>query len=425
MKCISHTIRLTVIIYFLFQTGLLFADNSGNKYTSAGASTFSAPGNIPTSWSESKNVKWKTEIHGKGWSTPVITGDQIWMTTATPDGKKMYAVCISKESGKVLHDILVLENEKVKWKNEMNTYATPSPVASDGYVYAEFGPYGTVCIEAKSGRIIWKRTDISSENIPHGPASSPIIYKNLIILHHDAAESHKITALNKKTGATVWQASRPQEFYEGLTEAWRKSHTSPIIITVNGKDQLISVGAQLCQVFDPETGKEIWRVTYGGGDSTVSSPLFWNGIVYINTGLKPTELWAVRADGKGDVTATNILWKCTANVPGISTPVIVNGLIYMVSEKGVLSCLDAKTGQLIWKEKLKGNYNFNTAPVSIGDKIYLNNVDGVTIVIKPDKKFQLVAENKLEGKLIARPVVSENSLILRSDTHIYRIENPK
>jgi outer membrane protein assembly factor BamB len=424
MKIINHTIRNSVIICILF-TGSLLAGNTRNAYTDTDASASYAAGNIPTVWSESTNVKWKTEIHGRGWSTPVVTGDQIWVTTATEDGKKMYAVCVSKESGKILHDILVLENEKVKWKNEMNTYATPSPVASDGYVYAEFGPYGTVCIEAKSGRIVWKRTDISTENIPHGPASSPIIYKNLLILHHDAAESHKITALNKKTGATVWQVNRPPEFYEGLTEAWRKSHTSPIIITVNGKDQLISVGAQLCQVFDPETGKEIWRVTYGGGDSTVSSPLFWNGIVYINTGLKPTELWAVRADGQGDVTATNIIWKCIENVPGISTPVIIKGLIYMVNEKGLLSCLDAKTGQLIWKEKLQGNYNFNTAPVSIGDKIYLNNVDGGTIVIKADNKFQVVAENKLEGKLIARPVVSENSLILRSDTHIYRIENSK
>lgn len=425
MKSMNQSIRRSVIIYILFQTGLLLAGNTRNTCTYTGASASYVPGNIATTWNESKNIKWKTEIQGKGWSTPVITGDQIWITTATEDGKKMYAVCLNKESGKILHNIQVLENEKVKWKNEMNTYATPSPVAADGYVYAEFGPYGTVCIEAKSGMIIWKRTDVSAENIPHGPASSPIIFKNLIILHHDAADSHKITALNRKTGATVWQVNRPPEFYEGLQEAWRKSHTSPIVISVNGKDQLISVGSQLCQVFDPETGKEIWRVTYGGGDSTVSSPLFWNGIVYINTGLRPTELWAVRHDGKGDVTATNIIWKCKENVPGISTPVITNGLIFMVNEKGLLSCLDAKTGQLIWKKKLQGNYNFNTAPVTLEDKIYLTNMDGVTTVIKADKKFQVVAENKLEGKFIARPLFSENSLIMRSDTHIYRIENSR
>ena len=423
MKRIERLSGNSVLIFIIFQMFSLFAGNAMNACNDLDETVWNGSGNIATTWSESKNIKWKSEIHGKGWSTPVISGDQIWMTTATEDGKKMYAVCVSKESGKILHDILVLENEKVKWKNEMNTYATPSPVTVDGYVYAEFGPYGTVCIEGNSGRIIWKRTDITPENIPHGPASSPIIYKNLIILHHDAANIHRITALNRKTGATVWQVNRPPEFYENIQEAWRKSHTSPIIISVNGKDQLISVGSQLCQVFDPETGKEIWRVTYGGGDSTVSSPLFWNGIVFINTGLKPTELWAVRPDGKGDVTNTHVKWKCKDNVPGISTPVIAKGLIFMINEKGILSCLDSKTGQLIWKEKLQGNYNFNTAPVSVEDNIYLTNMDGTTTIIKADRKFQLVAENRLEGKFIARPVISDNSLIMRSDSCLYRIEN--
>ena len=421
----NHSIRHFVFLYILFQSGLLFAGNTRNTCTDTDESDSSAPGNIATTWGESKNIKWKTEIHGKGWSTPIILGDQIWLTTADEDGKKMYAVCVSKESGKILHDILVLDNEKVKWKNETNTYATPSPVAADGYIYSEFGSYGTVCIEAKSGRIIWKRTDVSPENIPHGAASSPIVYKNLIILQHDAGESHKITALNRITGATIWQVNRPPEFYKNLREDWRKAHSSPIIISVNRKDQLISESSQLCQVFDPETGKEIWRVTYPGGDGTVSNPLFWNGIVFINTGNTKKELWAVRPDGKGDVTASNVIWKCKENVPGISTPVISNGLIFMVNDKGILSCLDAKTGQFIWKEKLQGSYSFNFAPVAIEGNIYLTDMDGVTTVIKADKKFQKVAENKLDGKFIARPVVSGNSLIMRSDTRIYRIENSK
>jgi outer membrane protein assembly factor BamB len=425
MKSMNNLIRHSVIICILFQTGSLLAGNTRNTYTTADASVSNAPGNIATTWSESKNVKWKTAIHGKGWSTPIILGDQIWLTTATEDGKKMYAVCVSKESGKILHDILLLEIEKAKWKNEMNTYATPSPVAADGYVYAEFGPYGTICIEAKTGRIIWKRTDVSPENIPHGSSSSPVIYKNLIILQHDAGVSHKITALDRMTGATVWQVNRPPEFYKDLREDWRKAHSTPIIITVNRKDQLVSESSQLCQVFEPETGKEIWRVTYSGGDGTVSSPLFWNGIAFINTGLSKKELWAVRPDGNGDVTASNVIWKFNENVPGISTPVISKGLIFMINDKGNLSCLDAKTGKFIWKEKLEGSYSFNFAPVSIEGNIYFTDMDGVTTVIKADKKFQVVAENKLEGKFIARPVAAENSLIMRSDTHLYRIENSK
>ena len=380
--------------------------------------------NVPTTWSESLNVKWKTEVHGRGWSTPVIMGDQIWATTATEDGKKMYAICVSAKSGEILHDILVLENEKPSWKNGNNTYATPGPVVRDGFVYAEFGEYGTACIEAKSGKIIWKRTDVSTEHVIHGPASSPILHKNLLILHHEATKTLKIIALDIKTGATVWQADRPEEYYTGVQDDWHKSHASPIIITVNGKDQLISEGSQVCQAFDPDTGKEIWRVFYGGHDSTVSSPIFWNGLVYINTGLNTmgVEMWAVRPDGIGDVTNTHVLWKCKNDVPGLSTPVVKNNLIFMVSEKGQLSCLDAKTGNLIFKQKLTGNYNFNCSPVWIGDKVFLTSHDGITTVIKADKTFQLLSENKLDGKFIARPVVSENSLIIRSDSYIYRIE---
>ena len=399
--------------------------NAPNNYADYSTSSSSANVSIATKWSETQNIKWKTGIHGKGWSTPLILGDQIWLTTATEDGKKMYAVCVSKESGKIIHDIPVLENKKVNWKNETNTYATPSPVAADGYLYAEFGPYGTVCIEVRSGGIIWKRTDVSTENIPHGPASSPVIFKDLLILQHDAGESHKIIALNRTTGATVWEVNRPPEFYKDLREDWRKSHSTPIIIHLNGKDQLISQSSQLCQVLEPETGKEIWRVTYPGGDGTISNPLFWNGIVYINTGNSNKELWAVRPDGKGDVTTTNVIWKFSENVPGISTPVISNGMIFMINEKGILSCLDAKTGKLIWKEKLQGSYSFNFAPASIEGNIFLTDMDGVTTVIKADKKFQIVSKNKLEGKFIARLVVSENSLFIRSDTHIYRIENKR
>jgi outer membrane protein assembly factor BamB len=380
--------------------------------------------NVATNWSESENIKWKTEIHGKGWSTPVILGDQIWATTATEDGKKMYAICVSAKSGEILHDILVLENEKPSWKSGNNTYATPSPVAKDGFVYAEFGEYGTACIDAKSGKIVWKRTDISTEHVIHGPASSPVLYKNLLILHHEATKILSIIALDIKTGATVWQVNRPEEYYVGVQDDWHKSHASPIIITVNGKDQLISVGSQVCQAFDPETGKEIWRIFYGGHDSTVASPVFWNGIVYINTGLNSAgpELWAVRPDGSGDVTLTHVIWKYKEDVPSFSNPVIKDDLIFMVNEKSQLSCLDAKTGVLVFKQKLSGNYNFTFSPILIGDKIYLTSHDGITTVIKADKTFQLLAENKLDGKYIARPVVLGKSLILRSDTHIYRIE---
>lgn len=382
--------------------------------------------NVPLNWSEEENVNWKTEIHDFGWSAPVVLNDQIWVTTATNDGKKMYAVCVDFESGEIIHDILVLEQEKVNWKNSLNSYATPSPVIEKGFVYVEFGTYGTACIASETGKIIWKRSDISTERVPHGPASSPIIYKNLLILHHEANEILRITALDKKTGKTVWQNHRPEECYIGVQSDWRKSHATPMVIKVNGQNQLISIGAQVCQSFDPETGEEIWRVRYGF-DSTVSCPLFWDGKVFINTGVnflagkKWAEIWAVNPEGNGDITETNVLWKCTEDVPGISTPVVNNGLIFMVSERGMLTCLEAKTGKVIWKEKLKGQ--FNSSPIWIDMKVYITSLSGVTTVINASKEFEILAENALDGRYIAPPSVASKSIILRSNSHIYNIRN--
>jgi outer membrane protein assembly factor BamB len=427
MKKANYFMHYLVIISVLFLSNSLLAGNSRAVHNGSNSESSSNSEKFPSTWNDSLNIKWKTVIHDKGWSAPVVSGDQIWVTTSTDDGKKMYAVCINAKSGAIVHDVLVLENETTKWKNGMNTYATPTPVVEDGFVYVEFGHYGTACIDANSGKIVWKRTDVSTENIPHGAASSPIIYKNLLIINHEGNVILQITALDKKTGATVWQVFRPEECFTGVQADWRKSHSTPIIINVNGKDQLISCGSQVCQAFDPETGKEIWRVFYGGHDSTVSSPIYWNGIVYINTGLniqdgkQLAEMWAVRPDGIGDVTNTNVLWKCKDDVPGISTPVIKDGLIFMVSERGTVSCLDAKTGELIWKEKITGN--FNGSPACIGNKVYFTNFNGLTTVINADKIFQVVAENQLIGKYIARPTAYGNSLIIRSDTQLYRIED--
>jgi outer membrane protein assembly factor BamB len=417
-------VRYLFILSILLQANSLLASNTWTSFRGTDNDGWSNAADIPTAWSEEENIKWKTAIHDLGWSSPVIMDDQIWVTSATKDGKKMYAVCVSLESGEILHDILVLENEKVQWKNASNSYATPTPVIEKESVYADFGTYGTVCIDTKSGNIVWKRTDISSDRVPHGPASSPIVYKNLLIVHHEASDILRITALDKRTGETVWQVHRPEELYKNVKTDWRKSHATPIIITVNEKDQLVSSGARVCQAFDPQTGKEIWRVAYGI-DSTVACPLFWNGLVYINTGLPTedgkTEMWAVRPDGTGNVTETHVVWKYKDNVAEIPTPVVKEGLIFMINKNGDTSCIDAKTGGLIWMEKLEGRYN--SSPAWIGGNVYFTNSKGKTTVIKAKREFHVVADNQLEGQFVATPSVVGKSLILRSDSHLYRIEN--
>ena len=377
-------------------------------------------GKLPVEWSESKNIKWKTAIHDQGWSTPVIWENQIWVTTATEDGHNLYAVCVDYASGKILHDKLVFEIKEPQRKHSLNSYATPSPVIEAGRIYVHYGTHGTACLDTKTGGILWKRDDLNCNHI-QGPAGSPFLYKDLLILHLEGDDVQYVIALNKKTGQTVWKTDRPKEQYEKAIPLYRKAYSTPIIIRVNGKDQLISVGAQMCHAYDPLTGEEIWSVYYGT-DSTISCPISGGGLVFVSTGYqKPSpELWAVRPTGKGDVTESHVVWKIKERVPIESSPVVKNGLIYMVNDQGRLSCIDAKTGQFIWQENLKGQ--FGASPVYADGRIYFSSKKGETTVISEGREYKVLSSNVLEEGLIASPAIKLNSLIMRTKTHLYRIQ---
>jgi outer membrane protein assembly factor BamB len=259
-----------------------------------------------------------------------------------------------------------------------------------------------------------------------GAGSSPFIYKNLLILHIEGTDVQYLIALDKLTGKTVWKTDRPREFYDNIEPVSRKAYCTPIVVSVNGKDQLISNGSQLAMAYEPETGREIWRVFYGD-DSTVSMPLFWNGMVYVNSGwMLPKDgtpfyarLLAVDPTGTGDITKTHVPWEVRVDVPQISTPVIVDSLIYMVHEKGMLTCLNARTGAVVWKEKLKDQ--FNASALYASGNIYLFSQKAKTYVAKPGLSYQLVAENQLDGMLKATPAIVRDNLIVRTDKFLYRI----
>ncbi|HPG41249.1 MAG TPA: PQQ-binding-like beta-propeller repeat protein [bacterium] len=375
----------------------------------------------PLHWSETENIRWKTAIHDRGWSTPVVLDGQVWLTTATVDGHKFYALCVDLNTGKIIYDILLFTEEKPQSINEMNSYATPSPVIEKGRVYVHFGTFGTVCIDTNTGKKLWERRDLHCNHL-QGPASSPIIYKNLLILHLEGTDVQYVCALDKMTGATVWKSNRPGDVYnDDVLPLYKKAYSTPIIIVVNGKPQLISEGAQATFALDPDTGKEIWRVVYGF-DSTIACPVSDGGLVFVNTGWDNHDigLWAVKPDSKGDVTKSHVVWKYNERVCGESSPVIVDGLLYMVADMGFITCLEAATGKLVWKERLSGK--FGAAPVYAGGLLYFSNKQGHSFVIKPGKEFNLAAENKLDAPIWASPAVIGKSLLLRTETHLYRIE---
>jgi outer membrane protein assembly factor BamB len=380
--------------------------------------------NTPVTWNDSTNIIWKTDIQGKGWSSPVVYGDQVWVTSAGEDGKQMAGICLDFITGKIIYSINLFQPDTTFPKHTINTYATPTPCIEEGFVYLNFGTYGTACVDTRNAKVIWKRTDLHCDHV-QGPGSSPILYKNLIILHVEGIDVQYLIALDKRTGETVWKTDRPVELYEPLAPIGKKAYITPIIMKVNGEDLLISNGSAVCIAYNPLTGKEVWRIVQGV-DSTIAMPVSENGIVYFfpsfvsgPNGENYTELLAVNPEGSGDITKTNVLWRFKSPVLQLLTPLIKDGLIYTVDTQNMLYCLDAKTGKEVYSKKLKQKYN--SSPVFAGGNIYFTSVKGATMVIKAGNQLQIIAENKLPGEVYATPAFVRNSILLRTDSQLYRI----
>lgn len=374
---------------------------------------------LPLKWSESENIVWKTAIHDLGYSTPVVLDGQIWLTTGKEDGTVLYAVCVDVDSGEVVHDIPVFNIEKPQRINPNNCYATPSAVVEAGHAYVHFGSLGTACIDTATGQVVWRRTDLACEHM-QGPASSPVLYEDLLILTLEGVDKQYTAALDKRTGQTVWTYHRPQELYAGVKGVYAKSYQTPVLHTVEGKTQLVSNGALLVTGHDPRTGEEIWRVRYRD-DSTISRIVTGDGLLFVNTGGSPnaTELWAIREGGTGDVTGSHVVWKMTENAPHESSPVLAGDWIYTICEKGVLVCMEAKTGKQVWQRQMEGD--FWASLLATPERIYLPAKQGKTVIIAVAPEYRELAVNQLDGNIWASPAVAGNSLLLRTKTHLYRI----
>jgi outer membrane protein assembly factor BamB len=419
------TVALFLTVLLLLPGNTYSQDKNWTHFRGSNLNGIAAKENIPLKWDES-NIKWKTEIHGKGYSSPVVFENQIWLTTATPDGKELYAVCADYQTGRIIHDIKVFTPETVFGKHSINTYASPSPCIEKDFVYVNFGSLGTACIKTSDGSVVWSRTDLKCKHV-QGPGSSPVIYKNLLILHYEGTDVRYIVALDKSNGKTVWKTDRPEEPYKSIPEIGRKAYVTPIILKVKGRDLLISNGSAVCCAYDPLTGEEVWRVVRGA-ESTVPMPVTENGIVYFYTGFMVdaeapnfTEMLAVNPVGKGDITATNVIWRKrdNQNQTQMLTPVIKDGLIYTANTKNFIMCLDAATGEEIWSERQMAN--FNASPVYVNGNIWFFSVKGDVLVIKASRKYEVVAENHMDSGIWATPAILRNSVILRTEKYLCRI----
>jgi len=417
----------------LFLTGVLSlvaltgwsADNWPQFRGPAGDGHAEAKG-LPTKWSDTENIKWQTAIHGRGWGCPVIWGNQVWVPTATEDGKQLFAVCLDKNTGKIVFDQKLFEVAAPQFAHKFNSYASPTPVIEDGRVYITFGSPGTACIDTKTFKVLWQRTDIECNHF-RGAGSSPIIYKDLLIMNYDGSDHQFVLALNKKTGKTVWETKRSIDYQdldaEGKPQAegdWRKAFSTPHVAMINGKPVLLSIGAKAFYAYEPMTGKELWRVEERGQHSASTRPVVGKDMIFFPTGFAKGQLFAMKADAKGVLTAADMVWTTKRSVPNKPSLLLVGELLFSVDDSGIATCYNAKTGEVFWNERIGGN--FSASPVYVDGLILFSSEQGKCTLVEASKTYKVVAENQLGDGFMASPAVSGNAYFMRSRTMMYCIE---
>ncbi len=399
--------------------------------------------NLPTTWSETENILWKTAIPGLGWSSPVYSDNTIWLTTAieipltadeleaarkqklagNPLAKQMSlvgslslrAVSVDARTGRLLADLELLTVKDPPAIHSLNSYASPTPLLDGNLLLCHFGELGTVCLDTYTGKVKWKATLPSAHSV--GAGSSPILHGNLFIVPCDGTDQQYVVALNKLTGEQVWKTPRPP--MTGTNGDLHKAFASPLLVKTSGRKQLIIPGAQWVTAYEPATGKEIWRVNYGDGFSSVPAPVMAGDLVCICTGFMQPQMIAVRTDGEGDVTKTHVAWKILKSIPTMPSPVVVGDQIYFVTDQGVATSASTKDGEVIWTKRIPGNYS--ASPLYADGKLHFSSREGDTTVIRPGREYEELSVNKLEGQHMASPAVFDNSLLLRTSTHLYRV----
>jgi outer membrane protein assembly factor BamB len=365
---------------------------------------------IPVEWAESRNVVWKIAVPGRGWSSPVLGHGRVWLTTSVPDGRNasLQLVSFDAASGGAMKSVEVFRLRNAELLNAKNSHASPTAIVDDDRVYVHFGSEGTAAVDL-GGALLWKaRYGCVTQ---HGSGGSPVLSRGLVIFTCDGYDAAFVTALDARTGKERWKTWR--------REPWSQAYSTPLVIRVGEADQLISPAAFHVAAYDPANGREIWRVRYEDGFSNVPRPVFAHGLVFVTTGFQQPSLLAIRPDGKGDITRTHVVWRLDRGVPLTSSPIVAGDHLYMVSDTGVLSCVEAVSGKLVWQQRLPGNYS--ASPVMAGGLIYFSSEDGVTTVIRPGATFERVAANVLDGPILASMAVADGSLFVRTATHLYRI----
>jgi hypothetical protein len=396
---------------------------------------------FPLTWSEKQNVTWKTELPGRGWSSPVVWGEQIWLTAALEipaspekakerlkadatdqphsvlDEVRLHALCVDRKSGRLLHDIELITVRDPQWVHEQNSYATPTPVIGQGRVWCHFGTFGTACVDTTSGQVLWKNTDLHL-NHEHGPGGSPVLWKNLLIFHGDGSDVQFVAALEKETGKLAWKTARSAKLERKPLELC--TYSTPLLLEFASGPQLISTGPDWLYGYDPASGKELWKLGYDTQGFAMSSrPVAGGGRIFFSTGFYKPVLQVVRHDGSAQPVMD---WGYAKGVPTMSSPLLVDDLIFFIGDSGILTCVTTAKGKQAFRERLDGR--FLASPTLADGRVYIPSAEGKTYVVPSDGKFELLATAELEGRQMATPAAVDGVFFIRTEKALYRIENP-
>jgi outer membrane protein assembly factor BamB len=381
---------------------------------------------VPAAPSETEGVRWKTAIHGKAWSSPVLSGSKVWLTTATEDGSELSLVVVDKESGKILRDEVLFNVQNPQFCHKFNSYASPTPAISDGKVFVTFGSPYTACFDEATGVKLWERADFICNHF-RGSGSSPVVWRDFVLMHFDGSDFQYVVALDKNSGKTVWRTERSVDFKDINADGkitgegdFRKAFATPAVVEWQGQPVLISSGAKCHYAYDPATGRELWRLEERAQHSASSRPLFGDGKVFFQSGFKG-QILAVKLGGAGVLEESQVAWRVKKSVPSKPSMLLLDGALFMVDDSGIASCVDAKSGDTLWTERVGGN--FSASPLLSDGRIYACNEEGKMTVFAAEKTgYRVLGEGQFESGFLASPAVSGGALYLRSKTHLYRVE---
>lgn len=370
---------------------------------------------VPVRWGKDEGVVWRTEVSGRGWSSPVVSEQDIYLTAATEredgeSGIQLVLMIFDRMTGAMRNSTVLLELDEDEFPpiHAKNSHASPTPILHGNLVLCHFGHHGIFATD-RQGRLVWKNLELKYPPV-HGNGGSPIVVDDRVIFTCDGESEPFVVALQAATGKLDWKRPRP-------VDAERKfSFCTPSVIEVDGQQQVIVPGSDCVMALVPETGEIIWQVAYDGY-SVVPKPVYADGLVFLSTGFGATKILAVDPRGTGDVTETHVVWKADRGAPETPSFIAHRGLLYSLSDKGILSVFVTETGEQVYRERLGGN--FSASPTLIGENLYCTNEAGTTFVIRAGRQFEKLAENRLDERTLASLAVAGNTILLRTDTALY------